>query len=242
MNEWRVFWRFGFLFFRFVSRIVPYSKEDHRSFDMVDWIERVRGYRSRFQKLRRKLLVKMFIGVICAAVFWYFAGRGLFHWLGTDVGRCRYFAVKEALAYAEQYDLGRYFVTDKVIFDGVKIDYVKLHYEKITILLNHLGNLNAKHEEMIWLSRDIAKMNIVIAFMPVLLDVSCSSNILTIVNAFVSQMILAEEHSMLVFLSYLTSVLIGVCILTVHFVSALWDFKTTGRENLPLFEINKKSD
>ena len=91
--------------------------------------------------------------------------------------------MNQSLDHVQKYDLGRHFIRDPLIFRDFNVTHMNLYYENIRILLEHVNTLRVKHKELDLVSIEISHINIIVACMPLVLNLSWLSNVLTIVAA-----------------------------------------------------------
>lgn len=122
----------------------------------------------------------------------------------------------------KKYDMGAFLFRDDLISNCLNTTYVNSRYEKLILILDNVHMLGVNDVNITALSDEIANMNIVIALMSIGLDVNWSSNVLMVLCAVSSRLIMNENKQLVTILSFAMNFFIGTFLLGAHFFSVYY--------------------
>ena len=173
-------------------------------------------------RTKKSIIYQVSIGVIFALVFLYLCILGFQSYTDGQNGNCRWNTVNEAMQEVKKYDMGAFLFRDDLISNCLNTTYVNSRYEKLILILNNVHMLGVNDVNITALSDEIANMNIVIALMSIGLDVNWSSNVLMVLCAVSSRLIMNENKQLVTILSFAMNFFIGTFLLGAHFFSVYY--------------------
>lgn len=127
-----------------------------------------------------------------------------------------------SLRYMKLYNLGNLYLQDENILLHMNKTYVDIYYKNLTSLLMNLDMYDVKNDALDRLIKQNVNINIFIALLPFVLNLSWATNIFIIVGTIFNRIVIGESSWICTYWSLLINFIVGGCLFCVHFLNYIF--------------------
>ena len=128
-------------------------------------------------------------------------------------------SLENTLSEIQQYQLGKYFINEKRIWKCVNMSFVNDYCNNLIVVLSRADMLAVRYDELDVFANESFNVSIIVAFLPLLLNLSWCSNTFTVFGVILTKLLMSYQKLVeIVALSLIINLVLGSCLLATYFM------------------------